>query len=193
MDYHTSLAQNALQVCLTHPELQNEMYCQLIKQTNQRTPHNYSLTQVSQGRGCCSSTPEAFTVKWTLFYFPTVLAAAVAVCRALSSSAAFPVVPETVPAAQRRPKVSRQNHPGPDVANRLSFPPVSSQERGGQVRRVLPEVRGAHAQERRAAVQTFADGDGLHSAEEPVPPLAALQHPRSFHEQHLPGSSPQTA
>ena len=47
VDYHTSLAQNALQVCLTHPELQNEMYCQLIKQTNRRTPHNYSLTQVS--------------------------------------------------------------------------------------------------------------------------------------------------
>lgn len=47
IDYHTSLAQNALQVCLTHPELQNEMYCQLIKQTNHRMPHNYSLTQVS--------------------------------------------------------------------------------------------------------------------------------------------------
>lgn len=47
VDYHTSLAQNALQVCLTHPELQNEMYCQLIKQTNRRTTHNYSLTQVS--------------------------------------------------------------------------------------------------------------------------------------------------
>uniref|UniRef100_A0A8C8MGP4 Uncharacterized protein n=1 Tax=Oncorhynchus tshawytscha TaxID=74940 RepID=A0A8C8MGP4_ONCTS len=45
IDYHTSLAQNALQVCLTHSELQNEMYCQLIKQTNRRTPHNYSLTQ----------------------------------------------------------------------------------------------------------------------------------------------------
>lgn len=49
MDYHTSLAQNALQVCLTHPELQNEMYCQLIKQTHRRTPHNHSLTQVSRG------------------------------------------------------------------------------------------------------------------------------------------------
>uniref|UniRef100_A0A673YSU9 Pleckstrin homology domain containing, family H (with MyTH4 domain) member 1 n=1 Tax=Salmo trutta TaxID=8032 RepID=A0A673YSU9_SALTR len=45
IDYHMSLAQNALQVCLTHPELQNEMYCQLIKQTNCRTPHNSSLTQ----------------------------------------------------------------------------------------------------------------------------------------------------
>uniref|UniRef100_A0A8D3DZ21 Pleckstrin homology domain containing, family H (with MyTH4 domain) member 1 n=1 Tax=Scophthalmus maximus TaxID=52904 RepID=A0A8D3DZ21_SCOMX len=38
VDYHTSLAQNALQVCLTHPELQNEMYCQLIRQTNRLSP-----------------------------------------------------------------------------------------------------------------------------------------------------------
>ncbi|XP_062325477.1 pleckstrin homology domain-containing family H member 1 [Osmerus eperlanus] len=53
IDYHTSLAQNALQVCLTHPELQNEMYCQLIKQTNRRTPHNYSLTQCWQLLSVC--------------------------------------------------------------------------------------------------------------------------------------------
>ncbi|XP_056151824.1 pleckstrin homology domain-containing family H member 1 [Lampris incognitus] len=53
IDYHTSLAQNALQVCLTHPELQNEMYCQLIKQTNCRTPNNYSLTQCWQLLSLC--------------------------------------------------------------------------------------------------------------------------------------------
>uniref|UniRef100_A0A8C7FZF7 Pleckstrin homology domain containing, family H (with MyTH4 domain) member 1 n=1 Tax=Oncorhynchus kisutch TaxID=8019 RepID=A0A8C7FZF7_ONCKI len=53
IDYHTSLAQNALQVCLTHSELQNEMYCQLIKQTNRRTPHNYSLTQCWQLLSVC--------------------------------------------------------------------------------------------------------------------------------------------
>ncbi|XP_055011875.1 LOW QUALITY PROTEIN: pleckstrin homology domain-containing family H member 1 [Boleophthalmus pectinirostris] len=53
VDYHTSLAQNALQVCVTHPELQNEMYCQLIKQTNRRTPHNYSLTQCWQLLSLC--------------------------------------------------------------------------------------------------------------------------------------------
>uniref|UniRef100_A0A3Q3KBI7 Pleckstrin homology, MyTH4 and FERM domain containing H1 n=1 Tax=Monopterus albus TaxID=43700 RepID=A0A3Q3KBI7_MONAL len=53
VDYHTSLAQNALQVCLTHPELQNEMYCQLIKQTNCRTLHNYSLTQCWQLLSLC--------------------------------------------------------------------------------------------------------------------------------------------
>ncbi|XP_053315691.1 pleckstrin homology domain-containing family H member 2 [Spea bombifrons] len=40
IDYHVSLAQSALQVCLTHPELQNEIYCQLIKQTRHRQPHN---------------------------------------------------------------------------------------------------------------------------------------------------------
>uniref|UniRef100_A0A8B9KDC8 Pleckstrin homology domain containing, family H (with MyTH4 domain) member 1 n=1 Tax=Astyanax mexicanus TaxID=7994 RepID=A0A8B9KDC8_ASTMX len=53
IDYHTSLAQSALQVCLTHPELQNEMYCQLIKQTNCRTPNNYSLTQCWQLLSVC--------------------------------------------------------------------------------------------------------------------------------------------
>ena len=34
VDYHVNLAQNALQTGLLHTELQNEMYCQLIKQTN---------------------------------------------------------------------------------------------------------------------------------------------------------------
>ncbi|XP_038607130.1 pleckstrin homology domain-containing family H member 2 isoform X2 [Tachyglossus aculeatus] len=36
IDYHVSLAQSALQVCLTHPELQSELCCQLIKQTRRR-------------------------------------------------------------------------------------------------------------------------------------------------------------
>uniref|UniRef100_A0A4W4FE24 Pleckstrin homology domain containing, family H (with MyTH4 domain) member 2 n=1 Tax=Electrophorus electricus TaxID=8005 RepID=A0A4W4FE24_ELEEL len=39
IDYHVTLAQCALQVCLTHPELQNEIYCQLIKQTRMRHSH----------------------------------------------------------------------------------------------------------------------------------------------------------
>ncbi|XP_071491211.1 pleckstrin homology domain-containing family H member 2-like [Diadema antillarum] len=34
VDYHVNLAQNALQTGLSHTELQNEMYCQVIKQTN---------------------------------------------------------------------------------------------------------------------------------------------------------------
>ncbi|XP_016059595.1 PREDICTED: pleckstrin homology domain-containing family H member 2 isoform X2 [Miniopterus natalensis] len=40
IDYHVSLAQSALQICLTHPELQNEICCQLIKQTRRRQPQN---------------------------------------------------------------------------------------------------------------------------------------------------------
>uniref|UniRef100_A0AAQ5WWL0 Pleckstrin homology domain containing, family H (with MyTH4 domain) member 2 n=1 Tax=Amphiprion ocellaris TaxID=80972 RepID=A0AAQ5WWL0_AMPOC len=39
--YHVSLAQSALQVCLAHPELQNEFFCQLIKQTRKRQPHGH--------------------------------------------------------------------------------------------------------------------------------------------------------
>ncbi|KAM6220392.1 pleckstrin homology domain-containing family H member 2 isoform 2-T2 [Rhynchocyon petersi] len=41
IDYHISLAQSALQICLTHPELQNEICCQLIKQTRRRQPQNH--------------------------------------------------------------------------------------------------------------------------------------------------------
>uniref|UniRef100_A0A3Q4HWT6 Pleckstrin homology domain containing, family H (with MyTH4 domain) member 2 n=1 Tax=Neolamprologus brichardi TaxID=32507 RepID=A0A3Q4HWT6_NEOBR len=41
IDYHVSLAQSALQVCLAHPELQNEFFCQLIKQTRKRQPHGH--------------------------------------------------------------------------------------------------------------------------------------------------------
>ncbi|XP_061481371.1 pleckstrin homology domain-containing family H member 2 isoform X2 [Rhineura floridana] len=41
IDYHVSLAQSALQVCLTHPELQNEICCQLVKQTRRRQPPNH--------------------------------------------------------------------------------------------------------------------------------------------------------
>uniref|UniRef100_A0A8D0IJ34 Pleckstrin homology domain-containing family H member 2 n=1 Tax=Sus scrofa TaxID=9823 RepID=A0A8D0IJ34_PIG len=40
IDYHISLAQSAFQICLTHPELQNEIFCQLIKQTRRRQPQN---------------------------------------------------------------------------------------------------------------------------------------------------------
>lgn len=39
IDYHVTLAQCALQVCLTHPELQTEIYCQLIKQTRKKQPN----------------------------------------------------------------------------------------------------------------------------------------------------------
>nr|XP_014347011.1 PREDICTED: pleckstrin homology domain-containing family H member 1 [Latimeria chalumnae] len=55
IDYHVSLAQNALQVCLTHTELQNEIYCQLIKQTSCRQPQNYSLIQCWQLLALCAA------------------------------------------------------------------------------------------------------------------------------------------
>lgn len=51
VDYHVSLAQTALQVCLVHPELQSEIYCQLMKQTSCRPPQKYSLMQVGTGWG----------------------------------------------------------------------------------------------------------------------------------------------
>ncbi len=113
IDYHTSLAQNALQVCLTHPELQNEMYCQLIKQTNCRTPHNYALTQVSvifvhTHTFHSVSSYEMFYISISLcssFSF-SVLAAVIIVCSSLPASAPFPVVPETVPATERRSQVT---------------------------------------------------------------------------------------
>ncbi|TRY88747.1 hypothetical protein DNTS_029676 [Danionella cerebrum] len=44
IDYHVTLAQCALQVCLTHPELKNEMYCQLIKQIWRRQTHDLPRT-----------------------------------------------------------------------------------------------------------------------------------------------------
>ena len=34
IEYHVSLIQNSLQLCLDHPELQDELFCQLIKQTS---------------------------------------------------------------------------------------------------------------------------------------------------------------
>jgi hypothetical protein len=36
IDYHVAYAQNALEMCLTHMELREEMYCQLMKQTAKR-------------------------------------------------------------------------------------------------------------------------------------------------------------
>uniref|UniRef100_A0A673VZW7 Pleckstrin homology, MyTH4 and FERM domain containing H2 n=1 Tax=Salmo trutta TaxID=8032 RepID=A0A673VZW7_SALTR len=49
IDYHVSLAQSALQVCLTHPELQNELFCQFIKQTTKRQPQGVCLYGLLQG------------------------------------------------------------------------------------------------------------------------------------------------
>ncbi|XP_054827182.1 pleckstrin homology domain-containing family H member 1 isoform X2 [Eublepharis macularius] len=53
IDYHVSLAQTALQVCLTHNELQNEIYCQLVKQTS-RPVQNHSVVQCWQLLALCA-------------------------------------------------------------------------------------------------------------------------------------------
>lgn len=53
IDYHVSLAQSALQVCLTHPELQNELFCQLIKQTRRRQPQQPGPLQGWQFLALC--------------------------------------------------------------------------------------------------------------------------------------------
>ncbi|XP_045666282.1 pleckstrin homology domain-containing family H member 1 isoform X2 [Ursus americanus] len=54
VDYHVSLAQAALQVCLAHPELQSEIYCQLMKQTSCRPPQKCSLVQCWQLLALCA-------------------------------------------------------------------------------------------------------------------------------------------
>ncbi|XP_054547125.1 pleckstrin homology domain-containing family H member 1 isoform X2 [Talpa occidentalis] len=54
VDYHVSLAQAALQVCLVHPELQSEIYCQLMKQTSCRPTQKYSLMQCWQLLALCA-------------------------------------------------------------------------------------------------------------------------------------------
>uniref|UniRef100_A0A4X2MAB9 Pleckstrin homology, MyTH4 and FERM domain containing H1 n=1 Tax=Vombatus ursinus TaxID=29139 RepID=A0A4X2MAB9_VOMUR len=54
VDYHVSLAQTALQVCLVHPELQGELYCQLIKQTSCHPPQRHSLLQCWQLFALCA-------------------------------------------------------------------------------------------------------------------------------------------
>lgn len=46
IDYHVALAQNALQQCLTLPELQNEFYCQLVKQTARHSQQRVGVQQL---------------------------------------------------------------------------------------------------------------------------------------------------
>ncbi|XP_022255009.1 uncharacterized protein CG43867-like [Limulus polyphemus] len=46
IDYHVALAQNALLQCLTTPELQNEFFCQLIKQTSRHASHKLGVQQL---------------------------------------------------------------------------------------------------------------------------------------------------
>lgn len=46
IDYHVALAQNALAQCLGQPELQNELFCQLIKQTSRHSHHKLGVQQL---------------------------------------------------------------------------------------------------------------------------------------------------
>ena len=48
IDYHVLLAQNILDTCLQQMELQNELYCQLIKQTSRHPPQHKTGVQVIQ-------------------------------------------------------------------------------------------------------------------------------------------------
>lgn len=47
LDFHVTLAQSILHTCLQHPELQNELYCQLIKQTSRHPVQHKTTVQVS--------------------------------------------------------------------------------------------------------------------------------------------------
>ncbi len=49
LDQHVSLAQSVLEMCLTHPELQNELFAQLIRQTSRHPPQHKSAVQVGMG------------------------------------------------------------------------------------------------------------------------------------------------
>jgi len=48
IDYHISLAQDTIQSCFNHTELQTEIYCQLIKQTNKGKSQNSNRKQIQQ-------------------------------------------------------------------------------------------------------------------------------------------------
>ena len=67
IDYHISLAQSAFQICLTHPELQNEIFCQLIKQTRRRQPQN----QPGPLQVCIDT--YTYNFKWFLFLIRRII------------------------------------------------------------------------------------------------------------------------
>ncbi|KAG8198398.1 hypothetical protein JTE90_021640 [Oedothorax gibbosus] len=46
IEYHVVLAQNSLYQCLIYPELQNELFCQLIKQTSRHCHHKTGVQQL---------------------------------------------------------------------------------------------------------------------------------------------------
>ena len=48
LDVHVTLAQSILHQCIEEPQLQNELYCQLIKQTSRHPIQNRSTVQVGK-------------------------------------------------------------------------------------------------------------------------------------------------
>jgi len=46
LEYHTNLSQTLLDMCLSYPELQNELFCQLIKQTSSHPAQQKTAVQV---------------------------------------------------------------------------------------------------------------------------------------------------
>ena len=48
VEFHVHLAQSLLRQCLEHQELQNELYCQLIKQTSRHPTQPKTAVQVRQ-------------------------------------------------------------------------------------------------------------------------------------------------
>lgn len=74
--------------------------------------------------------------------------------------------------------------------SRLQAPTVvlcGVQDRGGEVRHILPALDGTHAAEGREAGQGVPDGDPVHPTEEPLSPLPAVQRACALPQQHLPG------
>ncbi|XP_026825799.1 uncharacterized protein CG43867 isoform X5 [Ooceraea biroi] len=63
IDYHVVLAQNALQQCLDHPELQSECICALVKQTSRHTQHRLGVQGHSTSTILdCKSNPAQFVL-----------------------------------------------------------------------------------------------------------------------------------
>lgn len=76
------------------------------------------------------------------------------------------------------------------TGSRLQAPTVVScgvQDRGGEVRHILPALDGTNAAEGREAGQAVPDGDPVHPTEEPLSSLPAIQRARALPQQHLPG------
>lgn len=74
--------------------------------------------------------------------------------------------------------------------SRLQAPTVvlcGVQDRGGEVRHILPALDGTQAAEGREAGQAIPDGDPVHLTEEPLSSLPAIQRACALPQQHLPG------